>query len=508
MPSDEDLTPTIENTIVFLWLQLIHPGLPQFVKQRYGAELRNNSLASIKPEISQALESLLDELRSIEDSKVLRTFSPRYTSKKRSFKSCILCKTAGCTGSSSHGLVDCKYLPEFDKRARSRMVCDNIDEQDSYTGDEGHGHDTMPQDLTLNDPFIDNPSALRVNIIQSPYLNVYYNQYPLKLTIDTGATTNMIKSSVARHMGLHIKPVSQMARQADGVTPLDVKGEIHCTVTRSKMTFQLDALVVDQLDVDVLAGNPFMVMNDVATRPAKKQIVLRGSDIVYYGPQSHSGPSARRTQSYLLCHSHPSTVILPGEFLEAYTPSDAEPDTVWALEPRTDQQLSSKLGKMWPQPQVIHSVGGALRITNTTDQPILIQKHQQFGQILATSTADQQVPYSHTCSPNKATSPIKPFSKSVSIDQSNSLPSDIRQRLAAINLKYDEVFNPRIAKYNGASGDIQAVVNMGPVLPPQRKGRLPQYNTNKMHDLQSKFDELEEAGVFAKPDRSILLLNI
>ena len=60
MPSDEDLTPTIENTIVFLWLQLIHPGLPQFVKQRYGAELRNNSLASIKPEISQALESLLD----------------------------------------------------------------------------------------------------------------------------------------------------------------------------------------------------------------------------------------------------------------------------------------------------------------------------------------------------------------------------------------------------------------------------------------------------------------
>ena len=284
------------------------------------------------------------------------------------------------------------------------MVCDNIDEQDSYTGDEGHGHDTMPQDLTLNDPLIDNPSALRVNIIQSPYLNVYYNQYPLKLTIDTGATTNMIKSSVARHMGLHIKPASQMARQADGVTPLDVKGEIHCTVTRSKMTFQLDALVVDQLDVNVLAGNPFMVMNDVATRPAKKQIVLRGSDIVYYGPQSHSGPSARRTQSYLLRHSHPSNVILPGEFLEAYTPSDAEPDTVWALEPRTDQQLSSKLGKMWPQPQEIHSVGGALRITNTTDQPILIQKHQHFGQILAISTADQQVPYSHTCSPNKATS--------------------------------------------------------------------------------------------------------
>ena len=143
----------------------------------------------------------------------------------------------------------------------------------------------------------DNLSALQVNIILSPYLNVYYNQYPLKLTIDTGVTTNMIKSPAASHMGLHIKLASQMARQADGVTPLDVTVEIHCTVTRSKMTFQLDALVVDRLDVDVLAGNPFMVTNDVATRPSEKQIVLGGSDIVYHGPQSHSGATARRTQS-------------------------------------------------------------------------------------------------------------------------------------------------------------------------------------------------------------------
>ena len=78
--TDEDLTPTLENTIVFLWLQLINPGLPQLVKQKYGSELRNKSLASLKPEISQALSSLLDELRSIEDSKAMRvgnTLSPQ-----------------------------------------------------------------------------------------------------------------------------------------------------------------------------------------------------------------------------------------------------------------------------------------------------------------------------------------------------------------------------------------------------------------------------------------------
>ena len=63
---DEGFTPSHENTIVVLWLQLIHP-VPLFVKQKYGSELHNKTLASLKPEISQTLGSLLDELRSIED---------------------------------------------------------------------------------------------------------------------------------------------------------------------------------------------------------------------------------------------------------------------------------------------------------------------------------------------------------------------------------------------------------------------------------------------------------
>ena len=41
---------------------------------------------------------------------------------------------------------------------------------------------------------------------------------------------------------------------------------------------------------------------------------------------------------------------------------------------------------------------------------------------------------------------------------------------------------------------------MGPVEPPQRKGRLPQYAPNKLVDLQNKFDELEKLGVFKRPE--------
>ena len=80
--ADEELTPSLENIVVLTWLHLLHPNLPRLVKQRYGTELRCRILASVKPEISQALNSLLAELYTSDESKILRS-AP--TSEHRSF---------------------------------------------------------------------------------------------------------------------------------------------------------------------------------------------------------------------------------------------------------------------------------------------------------------------------------------------------------------------------------------------------------------------------------------
>ena len=109
----------------------------------------------------------------------------------------------------------------------------------------------------------------------------------------------MIRSSFAAHVGMRVTPASQMAKQADGVTPLHVTGEVHCTLLRSGKTFALHALVVEQLDVDILAGNPFE--NDIATRPAKKQIIIDGKEVIHYGPPSAAQqPHVRRAQATVL----------------------------------------------------------------------------------------------------------------------------------------------------------------------------------------------------------------
>jgi hypothetical protein len=505
--SDEDLTPSLENTVVVIWLQLIHQGLPQLVQQKYGSELRNKTLASLKPEISQALPSLLDELRAIEDSKVLRAssnFMPRRKfssfNKRNQTKSCILCKTAG-RPYVSHNLSDCHFLPDADRRglAKSRLVNEDdlSDAPDFEPAEEDH---TISAPTALLDP----PTIHRVNVIQSPFLNAYYLHHPLCLILDTGATTNMIKASLAQAIDLPMKPASQMARQADGVTPLDVIGEVHCQLTRDGHTFALDALVVKQLDVDILAGNPFLVTNDIATRPAKRQIVIGGTDVISYGPQSQTSTSIRRTQAFLLRSPSRQTVLMPGDFIDLPLPTSFDPDTTCAIEPRLDSPSNQdvKFQQVWPPAQEVISVGSNIRLLNSTQDPVLLKKNEHFCQVRSVSqvdgTSDNLVPGMPVKPPPAA---HVPYSSNVSVDPNQCLPHEVRAKFSELHQQYDTVFCPRISKYNGHSGSIEAVVNMGTTLPPQRKGRLPHYNRDTLIELQNKFDELEVAGVFAKPEQ-------
>ena len=157
-------------------------------------------------------------------------------------------------------------------------------------------------------------------------LNTFYHERPIQLTLDTGVTSNMLRASSAKLYGFPISPASQMARQADGVTPMDV---VHCSLTRGNSTFELDALVVRQLDVDILAGNPFMTRSDIGVRPALRQVVIGGNDVIRHGaPSRHaSQPTARRTRAFLL-RNPICTVVLPGEYIQLDTPHHSAPDSL------------------------------------------------------------------------------------------------------------------------------------------------------------------------------------
>ena len=497
---DEDISPSLENMITLMWLQLIHPGLPQLVKQKYGAELRNKTLSSIKPEISQALTSLLDELKGIEETRAMRTSTPFRRDRaapNRSSRSCILCKTARRPNYNTHFLSQCRFLPEADRSAlaKSRLVQEVEDEDD------------LPDEVPIESPSEvtnippNDVSARRVDVIQSPTLTAYYQQYPVRVTLDTGATTNMIRANFAKYIGAPIHPATQSIRQADGKSQLKVVGEVHCTLKRGSNKLELDALVVEHLDVDILAGNPFMVNNDIATRPSKNQISIGEHETIHYGSRGHDqhGAAARRAQAFVLRGPDHPLSVPPGSYLEVHTPDHAEPDELWALEPRPDIKKVPAGDQLWPPHQLIQSVGHCLRIANTTDAPVLIGKHEHFCQVVPTMEPRDR------CEPHitmaAKVGPCQPYAANITVDPDHLLDSASRDRFIKLHDRYDNVFNPAIGKYNGKSGKIEATVNMGPVLPPQRKGRLPQYNRDKLQLLQEHFDTLEASGVFAKPEQ-------
>ena len=65
--------------------------------------------------------------------------------------------------------------------------------------------------------------------------------------------------------------------QADGLTPLAVVGETRLILSRADKHLALDALVVDDLDVDVLAGTPFLIANEISVCPVKCQVRIQDS---------------------------------------------------------------------------------------------------------------------------------------------------------------------------------------------------------------------------------------
>ena len=92
------------------------------------------------------------------------------------------------------------------------------------------------------------------------------------------------------------------------------------------------------------------------------------------------------------------------------------------------------------------------------------------------------------------------FSYNVSVDPDKQFPSEYRDAFVELHAEFDDVFSDKLDGYNGSHGNFKAIVNMGPTLPPQRIGRLSQYNRDKLSESQDKFDELEAQGVFRKPE--------
>ena len=111
-------------------------------------------------------------------------------------------------------LTKCQLLSGLDE-VESDLEVDYLSTVSTLTPDTNVMHPVVELDMS-------HILFRHVNVKQSLYLHAFYDHHPLHLTIDTGADTNMIHTSLEKYIGAKIDKSSRMMMQADGQTSLTI----------------------------------------------------------------------------------------------------------------------------------------------------------------------------------------------------------------------------------------------------------------------------------------------
>ena len=529
-PPLEQLSPTLLNYLVTLWLNTINTALPALVKQRYSTELRGKTLASIREEISESLNALLGEITG-ENAAIARSSFRNGNNQRRNYSSsksyssssarqparmfCPFCDAKNRP--SDHFLSQCSFLPEsdqrfFSSRARSRAVGveeeEDLDEFDEGSRDPNRrvaAHQEVQAVQPTNQPTIFKKAGVRkVAVINSPCLPVWYDKQPVSLVVDTGAEANLMKLFFAKSLGVPIRKTTTSAGQADGILELEIAGEVHFYVRRGKREFKFDGLVAVHLEDDVIAGVPFQTAHDVYARQAKKCVYI-GDEEIKYGAVTRSSKVTKVRLSKAAVMKVPSlTALLPGESLSLPVPEDFLGENEVALEPVFDSHSHGEetCRSQWLLPRVLESEQGHLKLVNESSSPVLLNPEEKVAIVRPVSSGrskeESSMPVDVT--PGLEVPAASPSFKDVSVDPDSILTDDLRKDFIELHRLHGNVFDgSSLGKYNGASGPLEIVINMGPTLPPQRKGKMPLYNRKLQEEYQLVCDKLE-GTVLLKPE--------
>ena len=520
----EEMTPTMLNIIVTLWLKIINPGLPAAIKQRYSTQLRDQTIVSIREEISESIDAILAEL-SGEGVCISRASYSRGSSfhrgtqrkgygenskaynRQRPSKFCPLCDASGQP--TSHYLSECPFLPESDKRfmsykARSRAVeVEDSEEEEEESSGRSHqvSQVSFKNDAAKESEEVQNKTEKsrtrirKVDVVSSPYVWVKYGKHDVPLTLDTAAETGVIQYEYALSLGVPILKTSTSAVNADGKTDLKTVGEVHMTFTWENRPLKFNGLVVKDLSDKVLAGGHFMSVNDVYARPAK-QLVYIGDHAIPYNIKVRSSKAK-------IMRIPRQRVLLPGETAMFQVPETLRGEEELAIEPRKDAKSLQVRGSQWLVPEIVEQKEGYVELKNRSSDPVLLHRHEQVAMIRPV-VGDQDLSQSEEVSKDAVSEVLQASdTKSyldVVIDPEKVLTQQQRKQFEKLHEQYKEVFDDRtLGMYNGASGPLEVKINMGPSLPPQRKGRMPLYNRSLKEEYQQVCDKLE-GTVLLKPE--------
>ena len=319
-----------------------------------------------------------------------------------------------------------------------------------------------------------------IELVPSAVLSVFYSDQVLHLTIDNGCTGNIIRLNVVENMDVDIKPTKVKAKLADDKTFLDVVGEISIMLTRGKVNFNFNAIVVRNLGPDALAGTPFQKENDIMTDFVNEQIIVK-KKIRFPFTSQHVVEDEPDT---FLVRIQKSEIILPGEYLNIKIPKNNPPSQEYVIENRDC--------KIFTNPIVTESVGYNVRIPNCHEYPLEVRKnsHLQVRRMKLCNVNSTDMKHEY---PKKPHFFPEDSLQEVSIDPSKKLFDETQvNKIKDVLQEVKIVFENDDSTYKGeylASFEFSSETR-----PTLKNSKLPSYSSKHNCLLQQKCDKLWSRG--------------
>ena len=323
--------------------------------------------------------------------------------------------------------------------------------------------------------------------------------------MDSGAEANCITLLECKRLQIQFSPTTQTAVAVDKKTRVPVLGEVKTSFERNGLIFYFEGLVCPELTNEIIGGLPFLKTNKINQELNNNRISVHQNEKVYYIMEIPSmSPSTRALQSriVILKDSTPNISILPSEHFDVKLSPDFQPDQSYILEPSLENKNNSWL------PQEVQAVGNTIRVTNHTNQPIIIPTDAHMLRVRPTYDLAKD-PHDHEDDHAAAyvsyvrldeDDAIADVTKDVRIDP--SLTKKQKEKLISIHKKFGNVFDGDLREgYNGHSGFFDVDFNwIQNTRPPVNNTKAPNFCKKKEDKdlLQAMIDKLESQQKCAK----------
>ena len=370
----------------------------------------------------------------------------------------------------------------------------------------------------------------RVVSYPSQVISVYAGNKVAHITIDSGATVSFIIESEAKRLGYIIEKASQLARQADGDTMMQVSGEIHGKVTRGAVIFEVHALVVQKLDdATFLVGMNFLIENKVTQEAYKHRIVVDNKYTIEETPASFVYPPD--TQLSKTVNIKKISILSSDESFEVKVPPEYQANSKFIID-STDQ---ANTDQDWLF-QEVEAVNRTLTIVNDSGKLVILGKNRDTSiiklrpvvdipekamkvQIIKTEdsstfkdfmkvedtkdyvsnlNSNQKLPFKDLLTTSKQ----EPFDYLKDIEIEPGIMNDEQsKRMNDLLLKHHTVFDNDISMgYNNASGEFDVDWNwLNDQKPPPGVSKQEVYSNEEMNRIkQDKIDWMESQNICFK----------